>query len=593
MHAIQNAGQNAGQDASHSDLSSPRYGFDLVCATTQNSINATMKEFLAGFQAKEFTAIYIYDAATKKPVLTPLSDIVGQIGGDPFSIPSGADQTNAMVQKLFAAKFMFGFRAKMGLPTGIAPALMPDIVVLDKGDQAVSYQLYCAEFEVIQLKQDFGAYTFNSLAQPANAPWIFLFQVDLDMRDGDQTAFSKLPASVQQRVKNLDPNSMFGVQQLYLDLNTAGLQQMPKIEGLAPSSEAAVYLEQVFIGQYWDNLPPGGVVLGYSVKPQTPSNTSASIIPTDLNIEVSAYVDAQGNATQNYGLYTLDYLVMSQSRAMPPAVPFSWNWVEANQESDFHGVVAVRRNVFADYLATLANDIAASLCYDTNAHLWHNFEKFHMQFSFQGSAAPASYSVTPVGTAAAADGFTDLMTLSFAHDSSDSSESALHDSSIAATFNSSLTSSFASKGDILRVTFHAVVYFHFDEHGLGISVGNFSGNVIDYTYTVDFQLAVDPHGSLVVTPGTPVTTDTSQSLDVSGWDKFIGLASVADTVEDLSGKLKTAIENSTSGFAGQIAAMLNSAGAWVYPGGKTFSFKQVAFSTNQDLIVHVTYVDPT
>ncbi len=96
-----------------------------------------------------------------------------------------------------------------------------------------------------------------------------------------------------------------------------------------------------------------------------------------------------------------------------------------------------------------------------------------------------------------------------------------------------------------------------------------------------------------MTPGTPVTTDTSQSLDVSGWDKFIGLASVADTVEDLSGKLKTAIENSTSGFAGQIAAMLNSAGAWVYPGGKTFSFKQVAFSTNQDLIVHVTYVDPT
>lgn len=581
-------------DATASDLSSPRYGYDLVCATTQDAINATMKQFLAGFSGTNFSALYTFDPKTKEPVETPLADIEGMIGGDPFSIPDGADGSNPMVQKLYSdAKFMFGFRAKMGLPSGVAPTAMPDIVVLDKGNQAVSYQLYCAEFEVIQLEQQFGSVTFNKLVQPANAPWIFLFQVNLDMRTGDQNAFSKLPPSVQNRVKNLDPNSMFSVQQLYLDLNTAGLQQMPKIKGLDPSSKAAVYLEQVFIGKYWDSLPPGGVLLGYSVKPQTPSNTTSSIIPTDLNIEVSPYIDAQGNATQQYGLYTLNYLVMAQGRTMPPPVQFSWNWVASNQVSDFHGVVAVRRNVFGDYLASLANQRARSLCYDTTISLTHSGENMYISMSYKTSASPASFVVTAPGTAADGDGFTPLMTISFAHNSHDSTKDALHIVSAEGNFNSALNGSISVKGNTVRVSQHAVVHFDFLAKTGAIHWGNFNGDILDYLHVTDFQIDVDPTGRLVVTKGTPQITDKSQNLDISGWDKFIDIAPAAHAAENLRDKMKVSVQNTTDGFDTFLDRMLNSAGAWVYPGGKTFAFKQAVFSAHQDLISHVTYVDPT
>ena len=52
--------------AKKSNLSQPKYGYDLVVATTQDSINATTKEFLSGFASQEFINCDKYDRASKK-----------------------------------------------------------------------------------------------------------------------------------------------------------------------------------------------------------------------------------------------------------------------------------------------------------------------------------------------------------------------------------------------------------------------------------------------------------------------------------------------------------------------------------------------
>lgn len=44
-----------------SDLSTSKYGYDLVVATTQASINVTMKEFLSGLDSSDFNACYQWD----------------------------------------------------------------------------------------------------------------------------------------------------------------------------------------------------------------------------------------------------------------------------------------------------------------------------------------------------------------------------------------------------------------------------------------------------------------------------------------------------------------------------------------------------
>lgn len=107
---------------------------------------------------------------------------------------------------------------------------------------------------------------WTKLSQPSGKPWVCKFNVSLKM---DDTDFSKLRPDVQHKVKNLHPDSAFSVQQLYLDLNTAGLQSAPDFAGLKPNSDAYFYLTKFFLNTYWQQLRDAGgdVVLGYTVKP--------------------------------------------------------------------------------------------------------------------------------------------------------------------------------------------------------------------------------------------------------------------------------------------------------------------------------------
>ena len=580
--------------ASASNLSNARYRYDMVCATTQDSVNATMKEFLSGIAAQEFSACYTFNPATREKVLTPLSEIVAKIGGDPFSIPDGADETNPLVAKLYNdCKFVFGFKAKTGLPDGVAPAAMPDIVRLDKGNSLVSYLLYCAEFSVIVLNQNFGSLSFTNLSQPAASPWEFQFEVNLGMRAGDQNAFNNLPADIQQRIKDLNPNSAFSVQQLYLDLNSAGLEGMPTIQGLDPTSDAYVYLTRTFINQYWKNLGSSGVVLGYSVQPVTPDNQAPSIIPTDLNIEVSPYLDAQGNATTTYGMYTLNYLVMSKGATMPPAVTFNWNWVEQSEATDYHGAIAIRRDIFFDYLLALLNQAAPSLCIHTHVDLSHSGETYTISYSWSQPAADAtSFTKLAQPGAPDADGFASIMSLSFGCESYDSSEASSHMSSINGNFNYSMSGDVAISSDTIRITLHAIVYVEYNTHELGDRHTIVSGNALDLTHTIKLQVAVDEHGHLAVNQ-TSSDSGGVQTLYYGSDPLMTNLGNIKDNVTNCSASASTAITTAMSSFGSQMTDMINGSHGWVFPGGKTFLYKAAGFSTAQDLIAHVTYVDPS
>jgi hypothetical protein len=579
-----------------SNLDASKYGYNLVCATTQDSINATMKAFIDTYQAVEFTACYVYDPKTKNKILMPLEQIVEAIGCDPFTIPDNADPDTPALQKLYNdCKFVFGFRAKMGLPKGIQPAKLPDIIVLDKGNSRVSYQMYCAEFSVIELENDFGSMNFHNLQQAPTNPWLFQFEVDLDMRTGDENAFNKLPLPVQQKIKNLNPDSMFSVQQLYLDLNSAGLQQMPSIVGLDPTSDAYVYLTRTFINQYWANLPASGIVLGYTVQPTigNPQPANPSIIPTDLNIEVSPYLDANGNQTTDYGMYTLNYLVMSNGTAMPPPVQFGWNWVEESEKADFEGTMAIRRDIFADFLRVQIAPSASRLSIDTTISMTHSGENFSTTLSAPYSSNPAQWGMTPAGTGPDADGFSPLLTIAYNHDSYDSSEDALHMSSINGNFNYAMNGSVAVKGSVIRVSLHSVVYAEFNAHIMGIPAANMKANIVDYSSVVDYTLGIDAYGQLVASEGTPNNTNNGRDIDVSTWDRLIGLGDVASMIRSMRDSMNSWIASSTTGYENIIGNMLNNSSSFVYPGGQTFIFKQVSFSDYQDLITHVTYVDPS
>jgi len=135
-------------------------------------------------------------------------------------------------------------------------------------------------------------------------------------------------------------------------------------------------------------------------------------------------------------------------------------------------------------------------------------------------------------------------------------------------------------GTTIVVKQHLLVYVYIENSSTGKG-----GNIIDRTITDTYSIGVGASGQLQAVLGTPVDTDNSQRPGVNGFLNFFtdinGLA--AQTQEWYQGMAALSFEDVP------VSVMQG----FVFPGGKTFIFKDAMFSDNQDLISHITYIDPS
>jgi hypothetical protein len=240
---------------------------------------------------------------------------------------------------------------------------LPDILILNQADpQAVSYHSYYQSFQIMELAYGWELATVSQIYQdsydPNNDPWIFEWEVTMDLSLPTSTSFGNLPVDVQQNLEAMkcDTNTMFSIQQLYLNLNSPRL-----INGASPSVFSFPATDPIyaslneFISNYWAILKNnGGVIFNTAIKPVSTSDyPPSSIIPTAVNFVVSP------GPTQ--GLNTLDYLIMSDGRSFPnPITAFNWSWVDS---SKIQGIMSVRRDIFVDYLNKALSPALADITY--------------------------------------------------------------------------------------------------------------------------------------------------------------------------------------------------------------------------------------
>lgn len=587
--------------ANQSNLSLQQYGYDMVVATTQASINATMKQFLYQYEGTEFISCYMWqegpEGSDDGSYVPGNYDEIKKIAGmDLFDIPNTSKQTpqqKAAAKKAYDAGFAFAFKATMGLPNldKFAPETIPNVIVLDQGNSKVTYNLFFKEFKVLNVFERRGRVYWESMSQDTDTdiPWVFKFNVNLDMNtNNNENAFNSLPESVKRKVKNLCPDTMFSVQQLYLNLNTAGLADSPSISGLDPADEASIYLTRVFINSYFKYLkdhckssdnPDGNFILGYSLKPQTTPPQRSSIIPTDLNFLVSPNYDERGIPTKNYDLYTLNYLVMCDNHHMPAAVPFGWNWIESSEHGDYHGTMSIKKSVFASYINNLLSPELRSICIIPHCSVHCNFVKVEFGWGFKHETSPQNYQLVN-------DGTSKVLTFSYVQKSHDSDTFVPNWGNM--SFDYSLQSDVYFEGNKIRMVTTSTAYLHVNG-GWGIIV---EGNVAKYVIESSYIISNDANGNLMVTSVPSAPQDKSDSLDPGIWAKIASLGFVDDLVSSMKSSIKSWLTGFLSGHEGRILSMLNGSNSWVFPGGKTFAFKDVAFSNACDLVTHVTYVEP-
>jgi len=365
-----------------SNLSSLRYGYDFVVATTQSSINAAIKELLSKGGEPEVVVCYVADQNGNSTAIDYATLLKNAKGSDPFKVPANADpETNQDLKNLFAARFMVGFKARIGLPPGYAPADVPDFVSLGADTSAVTYNLMCSEFLVTQYSPGTGwnGPQWLSVSQPPGKAWIFTSKVDLRLEP--TAAFESLPKDVQNQIKNLRANS-FSVQQLLFDLDNAGLKSIPTISGVDSGSNLASVLTKDFVGKYFEAVKAkGSPMLGVVIKQVAPDPSTLAL--TDFNFKTLPLLAPNSNqpypkptqAQQDAGM--LAYLCAADHDRLPPPVAFDWNWLDIAEDASADGVIAINRNTFANYFKGQVGltQYVARNCYAPWVRVWYDWEK--------------------------------------------------------------------------------------------------------------------------------------------------------------------------------------------------------------------------
>ena len=413
--------------ASQSNLSEPKFGYDLVVAVTQVAINVTMEQFLAGVSSPEVIACYVYDK-NNNLVSIDYDTLKKQANGsDPFSVPAGSNPaTDPDLINLTNANFAGAVKAQIGLPDVGLPKI-PPIVTLGSGTSApVLFNLLCSEFQITGF--NYGPRnqtTWLNQSQPTGdqaMPWYFSANVSLNSSTVNPQ--SKVPPAVQQRIQQLI-NSVgpgaFSIQQLFLDLDTAILDTAPSIVGIPAGWPVWNLITNVFLGAYFGQLQQSGQpVLGYAVAVNNPQPETMQL--GSISHECCALLN-NGQPITNptpAELNASTFVYLGTASTTPPtAVMFPWNWVELGDITAFSGVQAVRSGIFFAFFAGLLNNQIGPLCQDTNVSLTHDGDTYYVLYSSQNSSSPATFNlITPIGQPGT-DGFTSVLNLSFSHNSHD------------------------------------------------------------------------------------------------------------------------------------------------------------------------------
>lgn len=571
--------------ANQSDLSNAHYGYDMVLATTQASVNATMEEWLDKQKDEPFIQAYVYNpdhpAGQSGATLVDFTTLVSELGFDPFTVPNDTPTTDPRVVALQEQKFMYAFKTQIGIPDFPLEDI-PPVISFDQEGSYVTYNMVCKTFQIIEMEPAlYGSVEWLNLNQAdQDKPWVFSFTVDLDLRnDNINNHFHDLPITTQNEIKNLGED-MFSVQQLFLDLNQAGLTNTVAIVGLPTNSQAYIALTTVFLNTYLAELSKdGGIMLGLGVVSSQPFPQNVSLIPTNLNFEVSSYKDSSGKATTDYPAYTLNYLVMAKGHPMPAPAQFTWNWVEKDKVSQYAGVMAINRDTFTTFLHDLLSPSLYTICKQPTAQFDINLIKATVHFGYTAETGPLAYNTV-------ANGGAHVLTFSYSKSASDSDTFIPNWGNFGVDYT--VTSDVYLEGTTIRVETNLNMHCHLNVDG-GVTDGNWAS----YASVTTFTIGVDTHGMISVSQSAPVTTDNSQKPDPGWWSELISLGTIDSVVDSIASSLKGWLSGFITSDAGSIETMLNGSNTWVFPGSSTFTFTNAAFSDNQDLVSNVIYIAPT
>jgi hypothetical protein len=582
--------------AAQSHLTDAHYGYDVVVAIAQAAINNTLKRKLllaaaTGTLPPPVSAYYGLDNAGNIFEMDEATVLAQTNGTDPFSVqtwtgsgsmtPELANLTNENSQ------FYYGFRVQIGLPLGNA-ANLPDILTFHYDKQSVTYNMLCHQFQFAVVNYGHkGLASFYNTAQPDGQPWIFTADVKLSKMNDT----SNLPPIVQQQLQQM--GGQFSVQKLLLEVDNPLLQNTPTLSGV-PVGVISDTLSADFLGKYFDSVKANGLeVLNYSiVEPAAAQGLQIS----DSTIYSAPFVDGNGQAiislnTDQVQLSTVNYLCSTAGHTLPVATPFSWNWLDTDRDLEcFDGVVAVNRNRMIDYFQQVLTPYIMVNSYASQVRVTADGFDADYDWSLTSGQQPTVWNlgsntgssntaiISSVGQSIeAALGIAGTgNVLSFSYTSTSSDSAGLDGDVGKMTLTPTITASVQFAGNTVTISQHLVIYAYVNHLSSGTG-----GNVIDKMITDVYEIGIGGNGQLTFVKDATRSQviDNSQTPSVNGFLNFFNKVNelISDVQEWANSFVPTAFTD----------IPLSNLQSFVFPGGESFVFEDVSFSSNLDLVAHI------
>ncbi|KAK1622870.1 hypothetical protein BDP81DRAFT_410996 [Colletotrichum phormii] len=584
-------------DASNSNLTDSRYGYDIVVSTTQASINLGLLEYLWESNQPVKYICYLSDPNTGNATAQiSLEELMKRTDGvNPFDILDGTPASDPRVEALTRNNFRVGVKIRIGVPPGVMPKELPPVLELGKRDGKSLYRMFCSEFQVIQNTPSGGSSangSWNVWNQPSGSPWYIETAVGIvnsDLDWGLETPYFNHRPELKGRLKSqfnyLPSSRSYSLQQTFMDLENAAHHSAPNFVGIPASSPVQEILQKNFVDLYSQAVKSYGqpILAVAAVAADHPDPSQLQV--TSCEVGISRYKDSNAwvinNATpEQSAAATLNHLCMTNNHGAAAVSDPYWNWVQPWDVKNESGVIAIKRSVFAEQLMNTILPSARKSCLTSNVgiNLSDSFGNWEAVLEFVPNQWPQTRDVR---TSESGECIIDIT-----WSAEDQAGVRTQNSEMLGAFQDSLEviphyyCEVSVKDSTITITQRLRINMSVTSEGIPLSLVGHDVKIIDV-----YDLSVDQNGRLnIVHHGKQHKDDRSEEPHGT-WleNKFSG---VNDAVNQ--------IKKTTAALTNMDLEGINFATPhnFVSPGGKVFTYTSAKFSNHQDLICDITYAAP-
>lgn len=608
------------------------YNSDMVAVLSEKALNSQMRMYLTHCDWK--TTVYFLKTIdddgrvvlfpleestdeTKIPEIFELSETVAQLQSegssifnelenlDLFSLEGGeTTNTNESVRKaLFDYALGFAFYLEDGIPDEVISYIVQNqgkvdidqalnIMTLDPEKKSVIFKQFFKEFKVVQINTVIRRNSVTGIVatnkqecdceNPLSSLWYTVCSIGVDFRaiSHRDIVDEEIKQKIESMAKVENPDTVFDISQLLLDLSTLQTVSAVSIEGMDPDAKGAI---GNLIQEYFSRLEKAGqTIFGHVV-----------LAKPELNIKYLFTPNMRNYAMTDRALYYLINFDDGKQPMIPDLgnhVDFAWApLLDHSVTSD--GAMVINATKFIPLIRSKFEPILNSLVVTLHPYVSAGVYQYDIKWSEDKNIPEQTFYVDPDRPWVVEWSYKKQYPQNYQLVWAPPAPFPVASGKIESEYQASCS------GSIGTVQIDGITYPSYDFVVRIKGWLNYGYNSCDnsgwyYDHTVKFQVGIkiDADGNFVLLQKVTDTDNHPGGVDISGWGTFCTFGTLDDSVKKMTRKLSETIEKVKSISVSEFTKNVDTFTGWFMPGCRSYTYKNEGISKYGDLYTYINYV---